>query len=143
MSFSILLSLTAQLISVSTECAAALLSFRYPRSKLVTVSLKYKYVFYLKRLQLTQFSPASHEDNWAEQEQKCRSYLFRTTVCFYLTLKTLHLTDFTFKSFMHMLCLSKRESFCLEMFPKKEAAQDKEVKEQETSTKAFSESVRN
>ena len=30
MSFSILLSLTAQLIPVSTECAAALLSFRYP-----------------------------------------------------------------------------------------------------------------
>ena len=30
MSFSILLSLTAQLMPVSTECAAALLSFRYP-----------------------------------------------------------------------------------------------------------------
>ena len=29
MSFSILLSLTAQLMPVSTECAAALLSFRY------------------------------------------------------------------------------------------------------------------
>ena len=54
MSFSILLSLTAQLMSVSTECAAALLSFRYPRSTLVTVSINYKYVFYLKRLQLTQ-----------------------------------------------------------------------------------------
>ena len=30
MSFLILLSLTAQLMPVSTECAAALLSFRYP-----------------------------------------------------------------------------------------------------------------
>ena len=30
MSFSILLSPTAKLMSVSTECAAALLSFRYP-----------------------------------------------------------------------------------------------------------------
>ena len=30
MSFSILLSLTAELRPVSTECAAALLSFRYP-----------------------------------------------------------------------------------------------------------------
>ena len=34
----------------------------------------------------------------------------------------------------NLLCLPKRESFCLEMCPEKEAAQDKETKEQETST---------
>ena len=41
MSFSILLSLTAKLLPVSTEYAAALLSFRYP-------SMRAGYIFYLR-----------------------------------------------------------------------------------------------
>ena len=40
MSFSILLSLTAQLMPVSTECAAALLSFRYSSTSVNTLSFK-------------------------------------------------------------------------------------------------------
>ena len=40
MSFSILLSLTAQLMPVSTESAAALLSFRYPSYTLTNTCVR-------------------------------------------------------------------------------------------------------
>ena len=46
MSFSILLILTAYLMPVSTECAAALLSFRYP-------SLVYRQLFTFALLKIT------------------------------------------------------------------------------------------
>ena len=62
MSFSMLLSPTAYLMPVSTECAAALLSFRYPSIYSKMVSSFTRYEKFLSRNAQSSFNslPAVH-----------------------------------------------------------------------------------